>query len=666
MAQLQPVIGTAQVQPASIEQLEKSDEKVTSGLASYIRQQFQNFKNHRDSEGISNRIRDCLLQYNGEYKPEKLADIKAFGGSEVFARLTTVKCRGASAMLRDVFLGNEKTWAVEPTPVPTLPDNITASIDQLVQMEMMGAAQAGQPIPPEQILDRRNQLFDAAQNAAIRNAKEQAKRADRYIYDILVEGGFYKAMKEFLVDLPIFPFACIKGPVVRMTTQLKWVDGNITEQQIPKMFWQRTAPENLYFSPGMHDIGRASIIEKIKISRAELNSLLDLKGYFKDEIEAVLEEYEHGLVDWIDQIDTEMAEEQGRENPVTNTSELIDTLEFHGAVKGSYLRELGFEKKQVPDEKRDYHVVAWLIGTHIIKVQINPNPRARKPYYVTAFETVPGSIYGHGVPEIITDAQDVANACLRSLVNNMSISSGPQVAINEDRLSPSTDANSLYPWKRWRFTSDPFGSNSQPIDFFQPTSNAAELLAVYKEMQTVADETSAIPRYITGSEKVGGAASTASGLSMLMNNASKVLQNVAASIDNDIMQPMLQDLYEMIMLTDQSDLFRGDESIVVRGVTIAMQRETDRVRRLEFLQLTGNPIDMGIVGADGRAKVLRSIAQDLGLDGEDIVPNEQELLQRMQAALQQQAATGGQGQEPMSQKPRPREASKIMQPEAPV
>jgi hypothetical protein len=663
MARFNPVQGTAQVDPAAIEEAAKAADQALTGLASYIRQRFQEFKNHRDRENISKRITDAARQYKGEYSADKLNDIRQFGGSEVYSRLTTVKCRGATAMLRDVFLGNEKTWAVEPTPVPTLPNSIQQSVDQLLGIEMMTLMQGGQPADPTMLQQRRSQLFDAAMQAAVRNAKQDAKRADQYIYDILVEGGFYRAMSDFLVDLPIFPYAVMKGPTVRLTPQVKWVDGVAQEQQVPKMFWGRVAPENIWFTPGASTLDEASVIEKIKVSRADLNSVLGLPGYFDDAIREVLQDYDTGLVDWINSIDTEMADRQSKENPQLNTSELLDTLEFHGPVQGKHLVELGFTPQQIPDEDRDYHVTAWLIGRHIIKVQINPNPKARKPYYMTAFETMPGSLYGAGIPEIITDAQDVANACLRSLVNNMSISSGPQVAINEDRLSASTDANSLYPWKRWRFTSDPMGSQAPPIDFFQPASNAAELLSVYKEMQNIADETSAIPRYITGSEKVGGAASTASGLSMLMNNASKVLQNVAASIDHDVVKPLLQDLYDMILLTDQSGIFRGDESIVVRGVSIAMQRETDRARRLEFLQMTANPIDMGIVGPDGRAKVLRSIADDLGMDGEEIVPNEAELTQRLSIAAQ----TAMQGQQPeANQVPGPKEASQIMQPEAPV
>jgi hypothetical protein len=81
----------------------------------------------------------------------------------------------------------------------------------------------------------------------------------------------------------------------------------------------------------------------------------------------------------------------------------------------------------------------------------------------------------------------------------------------------------------------------------------------------------------------------------------------------------------MVMLTDRTGLLRGDEQINVLGVNVAMQRETQRQRQLEFLQITGNPIDMQIMGVRGRANVLRPVADGIGLDGESIVPPDEEV-----------------------------------------
>ena len=176
--------------------------------------------------------------------------------------------------------------------------------------------------------------------------------------------------------------------------------------------------------------------------------------------------------------------------------------------------------------------------------------------------------------------------------------------------------------------SDPLVPQSQanpPVTFFQPKSNVQEMLQVYSFFQAQADELSAIPRYITGSDKLGGAGRTASGLAMLMGNASKILQMVASNIDNDIMKGSLQGLYDMVMLTDKSGQFRGDEAIRVRGVEVAVQRETNRQRQIELLQATTNPIDMQIIGLPGRAKLLRAVTENVGIQ-DDIVPPEEDMM----------------------------------------
>jgi hypothetical protein len=127
---------------------------------------------------------------------------------------------------------------------------------------------------------------------------------------------------------------------------------------------------------------------------------------------------------------------------------------------------------------------------------------------------------------------------------------------------------------------------------------------------------------------------------MLMGNASKTLQNVAAAIDRDVMEPLLQELYDMIMMT-MPGVFRGDERVIVKGVNHAQKREQDRMRQLEFLQITANPIDMSIVGLNGRASVLRSVSGELGLDHESVVPDEDTLTQMAGGMALAPGAVGG-------------------------
>ena len=626
------------------------------GLAGYIRQQWDMMVRHRNTvNGWSDRLLHSLRCMQGQYEPQKLAEIRKYGGSEVYARLIAAKCRGATSLLRDVYLGADRAWGLQEPSDPTIPDDALASVERMVTLEAQsaamgspGAPEAGVPPVPGQmpgvdvIQKRVFQLMQAAREAAKKHAHEQTLIAEDKVDEILTQGNFYGALADFLIDVPSNPFGVIKGPTVRMVSDITWQGRTPIQQRRAKLWWERVSPFDIWWTPGVSDIEAAQIIQRMRFTRTDLNDLIGLPGYNTNNIRAVLQFYgTQGLTENWDSTDASRAVMENRENPVMNLSNLITALEFHGNVQGRMLLEYGFDASQIPDALRDYAIQAWLIGQYLIKVQLNPNPRRRKPYYLTSFEKQPGSPIGNGIPDIISDLQEVCNATLRAVVNNMSIASGPQVVINEDRLSGQENADELYPWKRWRTTNPAVaGSTEKAIDFFQPTSNAQELFGVFNSFYGLADDVSAIPKYLSGNSPGGGAGRTASGLAMLMGNASKILQTVCANIDEDVMNPLLRDLLDLVLMTDTSGLLTGEEEVVPKGVAVAVQRETMRQRQLEFLQLTANPFDMQIIGPKGRAAVLRSVSTGIGLDGDQIVPSEDEM-EAQQKTAQMLAQAGG-------------------------
>jgi chemotaxis regulatin CheY-phosphate phosphatase CheZ len=607
-------------------------------LVGYIRTQFEIMRNHRNTNsGWSERLLQSLRAFNGQYDATKLQAIKQFGGSEVYARIIAQKCRAASSLLRDIYLGQDRPWSVRPPSNPDVPPQIVQAIDQLMQQEaQMVTQQLGRPPQNTDMQKRKTALLESASDAAKKKASQQARDSEDKIEDMLRSGGFYTAFAEFLIDLPIFPFAVLKGPVVKVIPTVTWPDGGgqPTVQQKPTLTWNRVSPFDLWFTPGVADIENANCIEKLRITRAELNDLLDLPGYNTDEIRAVLDEYGRGgLYDNWDTTDAERAVLENRENPAWNRSLMLSMMEFNGNIQGRVLQDYGLA---VPDELRDYAVQCWVIGNHVIKVHLSPSPRQRHPYFITSYEKTPGSPVGNSLVDLLSDVQESANATLRSLINNLSIASGPQVVVDDDRIVPGQDNDSLYAWKRWHTRSDPVGNNAKPpVSFFMPTSNSNDLIMVYKYLVEIADDVSAIPKYVGGGSS-GGAGRTASGLAMLMGNASKILQTVSANIDRDVMEPCLLQLSDLIMLTDTTGLLTGEEKISVQGVSVAVQRETLRQRQIEFAQATMNPTDMKIIGIKGRGGLLRSISSTLGMQGEEIVPPEDVLERLMEQEKQQQ------------------------------
>lgn len=643
--QLDAAIKARDEEVAAAEDAANSSNADFTSLGGFIHGQFDVFKRHRNNAaaGWGERLLNALRVFNGQYDATKLSEIQKFGGSQVYARIVAMKCRGAASLLRDVYLSPDRPWGLDAPDDPSIPDDIMKSINTLVQSEIQSVSSAGQPPDIDKIRDRTMQLVESARQAAKKKAEQQAIIGGDKLDEILKEGGFYKALAEFITDLPLFPFAVMKGPVVRILPRVTWAGNQASIQQVPKLTWGRISPFDIWWTPGVSNIEDAAVIERTRLTRADLNDLLDLPGYNHDAIRQVLDLYGRGgISDQTDYTDAERAVQESRENPTLNESGLMTCLEFTGNVQGRMLIDEGMDAKLVPDPLRDYFVQAWVIGRYVIKVQMAPSPRKRHPYYITSFEKVPGTVVGNGLPDILNDVQEAGNATLRALINNLSIASGPQVVIHDDLLSSDEDGEELFPWKRWHVNRDPMGTSSsiKPIDFFQPNSNAQELLGVYQQFVNMADELSAIPKYLQGGGATGGAGRTASGLAMLMGNANKILQTVAANIDGDVIDPLLSNLFDMVMLTDTSGLLTGEEKVRVMGVSVAVQRETQRARQLEFLQITNNPTDMQIIGPAGRAEVLRSVSQDIGLNGSKIVPSDEDIAAQQKAAAEAAMAQG--------------------------
>lgn len=644
-----PVIPPAQLEQqlqqqaeakAAQQQPQQQQQDVTS-LIGYIKGQFEIFRNHRNTaSGWSQRMLDSLRTFNGQYDETRLREIRKFGGSEIYCRLSAQKCRAASSLLRDVYLGPDRPWAIRPPADPPVPPEIEQRIKELLTQEAaMVAQQTGQPPNPSDERERERQLLESARDAAKKRAAAQARDAEEKVEEILREGSFYNALAEFLVNLPIFPFACIKGPIVRVKPEVTWENGQPNLTLVPKLTWVCPSPFDIWFTPGVADIENAQVIEKSRVTRAELNELIDLPGYNKEEIMAVLDEYGRGgLYDNWDTTDATRAVLESRENPAWNRSQMISMMEFHGHVQGRLLQDYGLA---VPDELRDYHCQIWCIGNHVIKAQMSPSPRQRHPYFITSFEKVPSTPVGNSLIDLIADLQEGVNGCLRSLINNMAIASGPQVVVDTDQLTPDENPEDLYPWKRWHVRTNALtGTVRTPVSFFMPAMNAQELMGVMGKFIELADDISAIPKYIGGQAGSGGAGRTASGLAMLMGNASKILQTVSANVDRDVIEPAILQLFDLILLTDTSGLLTGEERVSIQGVNVAVQRETQRQRQVEFLQATNNPTDMKIMGYGGRGHVLGAVASTIGLDGQKVVPRDEEL-DKMDAEQKQQAQKQG-------------------------
>jgi len=456
-------------------------------------------------------------------------------------------------------------------------------------------------------------------------AQEKSAQMKLKIEDQFVEGNYYEALNDMTYNVVVLKAGFLKGPILRKKKVRKLIVDPKTrrastgtgEEIIPE--YDSRSPFDIFPGPGATNVNDAYLIDRLTMTRTEIQSLIGLPGFDEVAIRDVLQELRNGgLHEWTWD-EQERLEAEGRDTSTYTEWDKIDCLEFWGAVPGKLLRDWGMKESDVPDADLDYNICAWLVGSHVLKVMLNPDPLGNKPYYKASFVEVPGSFWGIGLPETIADAQTVCNAVARAIVNNVGLGSGPQIELNIDRLAPG-ESDQIWPWRVWKVTKDMM-SQGNAMQFYQPTNIGAELIAVYNAFAKIADEHCGVPAYAHGDPQVGGAGNTASGLSMLMTQAARGIKAVIKTIDDKVIAPSAENQYYFNYDVDDALEYIGDVKIVAKGSSSLLAKEQKALRLNEFAKSTANPIDFQIMGLEGRRYILKENAKSLDLETDKAVPD---------------------------------------------
>jgi len=637
---------------AKSEAASRQQAMMVSSLATYIDSCWSDAKEAKVT--VETQMLKNMRQRAGEYEQNQLQAIGAMGGSSVYVLLTATKCRAAISWLNDLLRPvGDRPWGIRPTPVAELPgdrrEQIAAEAEAVGAEAIAAVMQVADQIDPAILTAEIAEFLGRRQDEMLKEIQEEAEvgaeRMTLLMDDQLQQGGWNNSFWQVVDDIATMPAGIIKGPVIRKEKTQQWVQGpdgkwvvSTEPDYVPKFY--RVSPFDLYPSPDSRHPDDGYLIERHKLTRSELQSMIGVPGYSEEAIRKVLDEYGTGYITTLS-IDSERAplEFSGNTNPYKQKGEKIEALEFWGSVQGKMLIDWGM--KDNVDPLLEYEVNAWKIGNHVIRAIINPDKLGRKPYSVDSWERIPGSFWGRGVPELMGDIQDVCNSLARSIVNNGSIASGPQVEINTDRCDNS---EGVHPWKIWEVTNTQM-SDAPAVRFTTPPCIVEPLLRVFDHFSAQAEDQTGIPRWAYGRSNPGDASSTSSGLSMLMTSASRGIKEVVSHLDTMI-SACIERLYDYNMNYSEDESVKRDCRIIARGSTSILQREQRLQQLNQVLAQTNNPTDMQIIGLDGRAKLLTESIKAMDMDIEGIVPTKDELKELVAKVEQQQAALLAAGQNP--------------------
>jgi hypothetical protein len=564
-----------------------------------------------------------LRQYKGKYDPEVLAKIGP-NRSKAFVRKTRVKIKTIDSRVADLLFpaGSEKNWEIDTTPVPSVsPEQKSLVAQRLAQMAQ------GQPVPPEMV-----------EKAILGMAKEASKKMAKVIEDQLVEARYKDVAIKTVHSGHLYGTGVMKGPLVERKIRTRFVQqGNnwvAKSETYVVPFVDYVPLWRFYPDMSATEMDQCRYAyERHQMTKADLVNLSQRKSFNKERIVTYIKSNPQGEVK-LRYFDNELRVIGERNSTQGNKAGTYEVLERWGWLDGLSLKDAGVA---VPENRvhETFFSNVWLLPDgQIIKAVLQPINGVTWPYHLYYFDKDETSIFGEGIASIMRDDQTMINAATRMMLDNGGITSGPQLEVNPSLLASLDKVDEVFPWKIW------LRNNSSPgtaaIRAIEMPNNLANLSGMADRFENNADETTAIPRYMSGENVGSGAAGTASGMSMLMGAANIVIKDLITSYDEGITRPFLQALYRWNMQFHKDNSIKGDFDVKARGAASLVAKEV-RARQLnEFAAMTDNPSDGPFIKRDA---LLRQRAEANELS--DVVKTEDEVAAEQNnemAQMQQQAA----------------------------
>ena len=635
-----------------------------SPLVGYIRNRFQQAETSRIYD--EKRWLGAYRNYRGLYGPETA--FRDNEKSKVFVKITKTKVLASFGQIIEVLFGSGKfPIGVEPTPVPEeMAEYAHLKPQQMQQANGLANGELpnpygfpgdGQAIPrgatADMLMENLAQNYkelgleegpapDSRSMPQIEPARIAAEKLQKVIHDQLEETDAIKSLRHVFFEMCLLGTGILKGPFNEDKIYNSWDKDPETGEEtyigkiktVPKL--EAVSCWDFYSDPNATNMNDSEyVIQRHSFNRQQFADLIKRPMFDADAIRACLEMgpnyqtrgYESSLYD--------------RENIESLYKNRFEIFEYWGLLDKRTAQEAGFKYN---DELDVVSVNVWICGNKVLRCVENPFTPTRLPYMVCPYELNPYQFFGIGIPENMSDSQQIMNGHARMAIDNLALSGNLVFDIDETLLVPGQDMK-VFPGKIFRRQS---GQPGQAVHGLKFPSTTNENMMMFDRFRQLADESTGIPSYSHGTTGVQSTTRTAAGMSMLMGAAALSIKTVIKNIDDYLLKPLGKTLfYWNMQFNDDSPESNGDLEIKPRGTSSLMQKEVRSQRLMTFMQTAANPSLAPFVKWH---TILKEVAKSLDIDPEQVINDPDraaifaQIMGMVNGTQNNTAAAGGQAQ----------------------
>lgn len=531
---------------------------------------------------------ECWEQQNSILSCDARERAEALG-VDIIVNLTTLKADIANSFLNDALTssGNsELPWVIQPTPRPDISQSAKDEILGIIRHGVATDAFGGNPAAlVEAIRQQKLMAFEKEQD----RAKKSADAMMLLIADQCAEGGFNRALTDFISTFCIYPYGIFAGPFITRAPRLVWGKNKPRIQTEVFPTFRSISPFDFAYSPDSPDTQRGTcVFTRTLWTRRELLDAAKLPGYIHQNVMDVLEDADTNAdfpLHWLSQ----EPDKAGRDLALwASNVRPIEILTHYGLMSGRELSKYNFTGL---DSTEYYNCQIAMAAGRVIQVKVFTDPKMQtRPIYTASFYRTGGDrIAGDGIAQRLRDVERAYIAALMYLMRNMSFASAPICEADYRRLIKHLGEDELgqvIPGSMYLVDSD-MPNQGPALKFAHIPANTAPFAQLLEYFMQLADKVTNIPAALHGEAVGSGAMRTFRGMSLLQGNATKALSASTDNISRGIFDPLGHLLYNVNMLYAQDAEVKGDSQIVTKGAEGLLQKEMEKQSAMEILQVLG-------------------------------------------------------------------------------